>query len=105
VEAVLNGQTVFSDVAHLPFSGPGRQTARVENIPMGAQVTVTEVYSGAVYTAQANTQTTAVGADGRASVDFTNNYDSSNKGGGTVVNQFDYSTENGWRWTQAADGE
>ena len=105
VEAVLNGQTVFSDVAHLPFSGPGRQTARVEKIPMGAQVTVTEVYSGAVYTAQANTQTTAVGADGRASVDFTNNYDSSNKGGGTVVNQFDYSTENGWRWTQAADGE
>ncbi len=48
VEAVLDDDTVFSDVITLEFTDNGTKTATLSNIiPVGATVTVTETYSGA----------------------------------------------------------
>ena len=73
---------------------------------MGAHVTVTEIYSGAVYNlVTADTQTAVIPANDVVSVAFTNDYNNTNKGGGAVTNQFDYGEDNNWGWTQISDDE
>ena len=49
VEAEIGGVNVFSQLVPLTFSGAGTQSVTVSGIPVGAHVTVTEVYSGASY--------------------------------------------------------
>ena len=46
VEADKNGEAVRSTVERIRFNGAGTQSVVVDRIPVGAQVTVTEVYSG-----------------------------------------------------------
>lgn len=104
VEASLDGEDVYSDVVSLTFTEPGQKEALVEKIPVGAVVTVTEVYSGAAYSlVSAETQQASIVADTAAPVTFANDYDGSGRGGGTVVNHFDYNADSGWGWTQQAD--
>ena len=73
------------------------------NIPAGAQVTVTEVYSGSSYQVVGdNVATTVISAEDPAEVSFVNTYDDENNGGSSIVNHFDY-TEGTWTWTQQTD--
>lgn len=128
VEAVLNGQSVYSDVKTLVFTGAGKDSVVIDKIPVGAAVTVTEVYSGASYTlkeisqgyyaqdvspdggnsaayAPAGNVSTrevtgfAIEANRVASVKFTNDYDHRQAGGHGVINRYEYG-EDGW----AAEG-
>lgn len=106
ITAVLDGKTVLSDVAAVSFTEAGRKTAILENIPVGASVTVKEVYSGTVYeTVTADTQTAVIEPDETVSVSFTNDYNNTGKSGGSVINHFEYDEESGWQWTQISDGE
>lgn len=111
VEAVKDGETVYSDVVSLVFDGPGTKSVEVGNIPAGAQVTVTEVYSGSSYQIVGdNVEAAAITADTAAQVSFANTYDGSNNGGSSIVNHFTYTAPEGtdseegtWNWTQQTD--
>ena len=95
VEAEKNGKSVYSDVVSLSFDAPGLKSLQIDGIPAGASVTVTEVYSGASYSAVTSTEQTAVitaeGDNGNpAQVHFENTYDEHPKGGSSIVNHFKY---------------
>lgn len=101
VEGTLDGQNVYSNVATLEFTEPGQKKALIENIPVGAEVTVTEVYSGASYKiTSADVQNAVISAENVASVEFTNDHDTTTHGGGGVNNHFTYDTQNGWQLEQ-----
>ena len=112
VEATLDGKSVFSNVYTLVFNGAGSQTLTVKDIPAGAEVTVTEVYSGASYTQVAtatdlerNEQkvlTADIVADSTATVGFENDFDNRLEVGSIAVeNTFvkDETAEGGYRYT------
>ena len=100
VEAVLGSETVFRDNVALTFDKgdeTGKKSVVLKNrIPVGAEVKVTEVYSGSVYELTSSpTQTTVIEANNIVSVAFTNDYNETNRGGGSVTNSFKQS-ETGW---------
>ena len=104
-------QKVFSDVFAMEFTGPGSKSLIVGPIPAGADVTVTEVYTGASYSTTQDTQTTVIIADevladnpelSMATVGFTNTHDDRPNGGNGIVNTFSY--DNG-QWTYQAAPE
>ena len=106
VEAVLNGQNVYSDTVTLTFTEAGSKSYVIEGIPAGAQVTVTETYTGTTYTLVSDgTQNTVIQAGSTSSVSFTNDYTPTDKGGGAVINQFRYEDGEGWGWTKIPDDE
>lgn len=119
VEAVKDNETVYSNVVQLDMTKAGTESILIEKIPVGAKVTVTEIYSGAAYELTAGEKTQVVeipprkaddGTEQSAEVSFTNDYNGKHFGTG-VVNQFD-STSNahGWTWkkivkNQVADSQ
>ena len=106
MEAVLNGQNVYSNVVTISFTEAGQKSVVIEDLPVGAEVTVKEVYTGAVYTVvTADTQTAVIPANDVVSVAFTNGYDNTDRDGGVVINQFDYNADSGWGWTKVTDVE
>ena len=106
VEAVLNGQNVYSNVETISFTEAGQKSVVIEDLPVGAEVTVKEVYTGAVYTVvTADTQTAVIPANDVVSVAFTNGYDNTDRDGGVVINQFDYNADSGWGWMKVTGGE
>lgn len=102
IEAVLNGENVYSDVISMDFNAPGKQRVIIDNIPVGAQVTVTEIYSGAGYSLDGSneTQTVVIPTGDTVSVSFTNNYHNGLNQGGGITNHFEYDDDSGWGWTQ-----
>lgn len=101
VEAVLNGKNVYSDVVSLVFNSPGQKSCLIEKIPVGAMVTVTEVYSGACYTLTTDAdQTAVIPANDVVSVSFTNDYAGTNNGGGGITNHFVYNSDFSWKLTK-----
>lgn len=96
VEAVLKGEKVYSDVVSIVFKDPGVEEILVEKIPVGAEVTVTEVYTGASYKliSDASRETTIVeDLLDPSSVSFTNDYDERQNGGHSITNHFTYEAE------------
>ncbi len=103
IEAVLGGQTVYSDVESLIFTEAGQQTIRIENkFPAGATVTVTEIYEGGTYEVQsAKEQTVQIVAEDFVRAEFVNDHTEDRKGGHGIINQFDYTgtgEHDGWDW-------
>lgn len=109
---------IYSDVKTLSFTAAGEDEILMEDaFPIGAQVTVTEVYFGSAYSnggAEAQTLTVTVNdtAD-TVTAEFTNRYNGSGNGGGSVVNSFEPNGDGtGWIWKKdgvesgviAADG-
>ncbi len=106
VEA-LDGTTT-SNVYKLSFDKAGTNSLTITDLPAGAAVTVTEVYTGSSYSLTTDrTQTTTITANPNSdakvmgeeesegqepytpeSVSFTNTYDKRQNGGSTVVNTF-----------------
>ena len=100
----IDGTTV-SIVKQMVFSSAGIQTLRFDNIPVGTDVIVTELYSGANYDPVPHTGQT-LNADGTVTdtslkniqippvesvvnnVTFENDYDNTDKGGGSLENSF-----------------
>ncbi len=96
-----------SFVDSLVFTAAGRQYLEYDNIPVGTNVVVTEMYSGQNYVAVAH-QGQTTNADGTVTdaslteiripaeenvyngVVFENDYDRHDKGGGSIKNEFTY---------------
>lgn len=100
-------KVVYSDVVSMTFDGPGTESIKITNIPAGAVVTVTEIYSGASYTLTSDASKTVTiianeeeGAP--ATADFSNTYDDRMNGGNGLVNTFTY--DDG-KWTHSATEE
>lgn len=131
VEAVQGEQNVYSDVVSISFDGNSGEAKSVlleEKIPAGAQVSVTEVYSGAGYelsglavsaegipqealsytvdsgTGQAVIASIPSGSGGTgasARVTFTNEPNGSGNNGGAITNHFERSgADADWNWNQ-----
>ena len=103
-------KVVYSNVVSLTFDGPGTKRVLIEDLPAGAVVTVTEIYSGAGYTLTSEgTQSVTIVAKGENSevtadaepveVSFSNTYDEGMNGGSGVVNSFSY-VDGQWTWQQ-----
>ncbi|MBR0417375.1 MAG: Cna B-type domain-containing protein [Firmicutes bacterium] len=104
----VNGDpvVVYTNVAVLTISKEnpsGSLSTILENIPAGALVTVTEVYTGSHYILKSDPEKTAtIVADDTVSVDFTNDYSYEEKGGHGAANIFDPDDSDlGWKWTRA----
>ena len=86
-------QTAETRIVTLEFSAAGTDSVTIEDIPAGAQVTVTEVYSGAGYQTVGNdaVEVTII-ADGEedspVSVSFVNEPDNTFTGGYGAINHF-----------------
>ncbi len=107
IEAVKEGKNVYSDVVSLNFNEPGQKELLVSHIPAGAEVTVTEIYSGASYTTVSGKEQSAViiaeEMEGNpVSVSFENKYDQRINGGSGIVNHFKFEN-NKWDYQQEAD--
>lgn len=87
-------RVVYSDVVSMTFDGTGQDSIIIEDLPAGADVTVTEIYSGASYkvTTEA-TKSVKIVADDTMVVEFENTYDGGLNGGNGVVNSFLYDSE------------
>ena len=105
---LVEDMVVYSNVLTLNFNEPGKKQARVDDIPAGASVTVTEVYSGASYELiqGENGYTVVILADGEeegpVKVVFVNDYDDRLIRGSGVVNHFEY-TGSEYQWTPVED--
>ena len=102
-------KTVYSNVVAIDFNAPGQKEVIIQDIPAGADVTVTEIYTGASYKLTSDVaKTTVIIADGEdgapATVDFSNTYDYRLNGGNGVVNSFIYNqdAEGNATWTHSA---
>lgn len=98
----IDGEVVYDAYDKISFTGDGigDQTVRMDWIPAGAEVTVTEVYSGASYQLSVPGDRKAVIEAGQiASVEFENEYDGRQTNGHGIKNQFVYDAETGsWKW-------
>lgn len=99
-----DGNVIYSNVASTTFDGAGTKEAILDKIPAGAELTITEIYSGASYKLTSDEiQTGTVVADETIEADFSNTYNNELKPGYGVTNHFDYSEEDGWKWSQMKD--
>ncbi len=97
VEALLDGEVVYSDAVSLVFDEAGRKTVTADGIPAGAQVTVREVYAGASYQVVGDdVQTAEIIADDTASARFGNTYSGSPNTGSSIVNHYTYRGDGIW---------
>lgn len=105
IEGVKDGVT-YSNVAQITMTAAGDASTYVYGIPVGIEVTVTEVYSGGSYEPEGETvaevtivadQIVDAGGDG-ASVSFTNDYNDKLIPGTGVLNQFYAPDEEGADW-------
>lgn len=98
-------KVVYSDVVSMTFKNPGKDRIVIEDIPAGAEVVVTEVYSGASYTLESDKEVmVTIEAEETIEVSFTNTFDGRLNGGYGVVNHFVYDTEKQeWIWEATED--
>lgn len=99
----LDGETDARQIA-LTFDGDGSKSAVIENIPAGAAVVVTEIYSGAGYeVVGSDSANTTIVADDTVSVSFQNQHDGTIEGGYGVVNNFKLNENDQYDWKQMND--
>ena len=98
-------KVVYSDVVSMTFDGTGTDSITIKDLPAGAEVTVTEIYSGASYKVTTDAaKTVKILAEDAVNVDFENTYDGRLNGGSGVVNSFTYDGETAtWIPSQAED--
>ena len=100
-------EIVYSNVVGLEFDASGQKEAVVEHLPVGAEVTVEEVYSGSAYSLEGESvlRTTAIQAENGegepAAVEFTNVYDNRTVYGTGAINHFTYDGA-GWSGERVA---
>lgn len=102
-----NGVKRYDEVESITYTAAGSNTITLEQIPAGLTITVTEIYSGASYTidGESEAQTliwseaaVSAGKAEEASVTFKNRYDGGNRGGYGVTNRFESDGKGGWTW-------
>ena len=94
-------EVVYSDVVYMTFTKPGTESIVVENIPAGAEVVVTEIYTGSSYKLVSDPSVTVIIVgnddtdtdDETQEVTFKNTYDERLNGGYGIVNEYSYDSE------------
>lgn len=105
------GHLYSSRIYALQFDKAGTKKLRIDGLPIGAIVKVSEIYSGLSYTASVqypDTLNTTVELNKLNSVRFTNDFNKKTSGGGGVTNHFLYTIEDGkgsWQWHQIPGNE
>ncbi len=108
VDGTKDGELVYSNVVSIDFDGselPTRE-AVLDKLPVGCDITVTEVYSGASYTTSGDAVVNPglIVADQVLEADFSNTENDDRKGGFGTCNKFEYSKENQeWSWSRMTD--
>ena len=95
------------NLATIHFDAAGTDTVTVENIPVGAVVTVTEETTGiaGVYRQiSADPAPVTITAEEAAQVSFVNEKVPTPKHGHDIVNTFEYDEAIGWQWVPVIDG-
>ena len=93
-------RVVYSNVVSMTFDGTGTDSVKIEKIPAGADVVVTEVYSGTNYELTTDAEaSTIIIANSEVEVDFSNTHNGGQNGGTGLVNTFTY---NDGEWTHSA---
>ena len=91
------------DVVAITFDGPGHRSLLVENIPIGVDIKVEEIYSGAGYTISDETkiaQTNKIETEGATiSFSFENKFDEDKKKGYGISNTFER-VSTGWDYVK-----
>ena len=96
VEGTFKGKQVFSNTETISFTEENLNPDPIviDGLWAGTEVTVTEVYSGNDYKVVTDESVTkTVIADEIQGFPFTNEYNDEYKGGGSIVNQFDYNSD------------
>ena len=87
---------IYSDVVTMVFDSPGSQTSEeITDLPAGAYMVVKEAYAGGNYAGRAIKDTATITAEEVAQTEFTNSYNETWNGGGSVRNHF-AADEQGW---------
>lgn len=95
-----------SEVYSMTFDHEGKKSLQIDGLPLGAQIKIMEIYSGANFTASIeapDSLNVVVGNREMEEVTFTNTYNGKKAGGGGVTNHFVYDGEKGWTWEKSAD--
>ena len=80
-------ELIRSDVVSMVFNSAGADYVEIQDIPIGTKIVVSEVYAGGNYKISGSTsQTVTIESSAAMEVQFTNNYDDTWKGGGSVTN-------------------
>lgn len=97
VEAKLDGNIIYSDVIAMNFSEAGPRSYEIDHLPIGTEVTVTEVYSGHSYELEEGcqkSQTVKIDTiNTEKEIEFTNTYNNKLIAGKSLVNHYTYSEE------------
>lgn len=114
VEATLGNNIVYKNEHAIDFNSPGSKEIVINGIPVGAVVTVTEVYTGAHYSLKSGESQNAVITPNIQDKDpttvvFDNDYDRRHTGGHGITNKFTYNADanggtGGWEWEQIEAG-
>lgn len=89
VEAELDGKNVYSNTVTFSFTDAGEEYKVIEHLPVGAVVTVTEVYSGTNYKCvSGDTKSETIRANEMVTVTFENEYSKTVLHGGSITNHF-----------------
>lgn len=106
--------TYYDDYVSIDFDGPGTKSVEINDIPIGAKVTVEEVYDGSCYKLLGDQKIEKTISGDKESFIFTfvNEYDWTQTGGHGINNHFTYTgngddANSGWDWedpTKAGSG-
>ena len=110
VEGKLPGTNeVYSNVIPMVFTAAGTQKSDpIENLPVGMEMTVTEIYGGDNYkltTSSTDPDPLVIAADKIVQAKFENDYDDTFKGGGSIINKFSYDATRGSWYMEGTDDE
>lgn len=99
-----------SEVYSMQFTEAGNKSLKVDGLPIGSTVKVSEIYSGVGYTSNIkypDSLNTVIKEGDVPVVRFENTRNEFNGGGGGIVNHFVYDNTQGgfeWKWTTTNDG-
>ncbi len=96
VNATKNGIAVYSNIDSTTFKESGTQTITLNNIPVGSEVTIEQIYSGACSDCTSGTKkNVTLDTTTPINISFTNKYNGSSIRGGSLKDSFIF-TEYGW---------
>lgn len=98
VVGTIGDETVYDNVVTLNYT-PANDSVTISDIPMGAHVVITEVYSGATFESWMGDTKELDIVSATNSVEFQNRYIDKANNGGSVTNSFEYDEDASWTWS------
>ena len=95
---------ILHDYVSIVFDSYGSKSVLIKDLPVDSYVVVKEAYSGRVYSTDTDLEERTILADQDVDVEFDNEYEDREPGGGSVTNRFSYTEKDGWEKSgQVAD--